>query len=273
MLGLVVADGEQDVVDGDADVAGRRGGTVVRATAMSLARPEVAARLEDVPEVSGARRRPRGPPPARCRRRPGSACDPPANGRRAWATVGRLSRPGGTTGRRRFGRVERAVVPRRTTDDDSASAGAVALPVRRLSAILSSARTTIAGSVRLWLVSTAIVTPDSGRQRIAERKPSRRPEWPRAAWPSIVGRLDAEPVRDGRAVRLGPGDVVEHLLQRDSLEHAARRTGRAPSERRRSTSPPAPGAASGRHDRGERHDRAVGRQVDRLGIDRAVAKR
>ena len=120
------------------------------------------------------------------------------------------------------------------------------------------------GSVRLWLVSTAIAMSSSGSQRTAERKPEQAAGVAEGRWPSISTAWTPEAVRDARLVRLGPADVVEH--RRDATSGSstlAARTGPAPSGRGRSSvDGEAAGAAGGGDDRGERHDRRAVGQVD-----------
>ena len=72
----------------------------------------------------------------------------------------------------------------------------------------------IAGSLRLWLVRTAIAIRSSGSQRTARANPRNRPECPSATCPPTVHPLDAEAVRDRRMLRGRREDVVEHRLPR-----------------------------------------------------------
>src|SRR5262245_57520004 len=49
------------------------------------------------------------------------------------------------------------------------------------------------GSLRLWLVTTAIAMRSRGSQRMAARAPRKRPEWPRVGWPAIVNDWTPNP--------------------------------------------------------------------------------
>ena len=141
----------------------------------------------------------------------------------------------------------------------SASAGRGSRTRGWARAILSRARTTTPGRSGSGWSGPRWSCP-VGQQRTADRNPSSRPECP------MVGRRRPRsagpPARTARSAGSArSGDVVEHLLDGVRRRARHRRTGPGPSGRRRSRSRPAAGAAGRGHDRGERHDRALG-QVD-----------
>ena len=132
--------------------------------------------------------------------------------------------------------------------------------------VLSRARTKMPGSVRLWLVRTAIARSSSGSQRTAERKPSSRPEWPSDGARRCRGA--------GRPGHTGPAACTARCGRR---RRASRRPSPATAPRRRTApgpsgrgrvevdaKPPAPAAAVTTEVNGTNRlpsDRSIGRRV------------
>ena len=130
----------------------------------------------------------------------------------------------GETGLSRRGRGSRAAARQ---DGAGTAGGATAGASRR------SERAAIeAGSVRLWFVSDGDRDrAPAGSQRTIERKPSSRPEWPSAGWPSMSTAWTPRPYGMRRLARAGRRDVDEHRRRGHRREDGAAVERAAPSGR------------------------------------------